>query len=191
LSRELFPVYTPTGIPSTSSASAIAPSLKIALDSAAITLYECRSLEKTICQHLIPFSNGHDNTDPTQEEHQRVKLIVSEADDPEYYSLVAREGNRQAHYTSPAVGATLIHPLHPSKSISSRGRPGSPRSHQNPHHNVLHMGLQQRGLQEITDRQRLVEAIKRFKTEVEAVVPGLYYWFDEKSLHITLRAIIL
>jgi hypothetical protein len=53
------------------------------------------------------------------------------------------------------------------------------------------MGLQQRGLAEINDRHRLFEAIQRFKSEVEKAVPGVYYWFDEKSLHITLRAIIL
>ncbi|KAH7617238.1 hypothetical protein NADE_007024 [Nannochloris sp. 'desiccata'] len=183
LSRELFSAYSNN---TTNPSPTAAPSLQIAIDTAAIALYECRSLEKTLCQQVIPFGNGHDKTGPTPEEQQRVKLIVCEADDPEYYKLVAREGNRRAHYTAPALGATLMHPLHPSKSVSRSGA-GSPRSH----HNVIHMGLQQRGLQEITDRQRLFEAIKRFKTEVESAMPDMYYWFHEKSLHITLRAIIL
>jgi hypothetical protein len=147
-------------------------------------MYECCSLEKVLTQQLFPFGDGYDERPPTPEEHQRVKLIVAEADDKGYYNLIAKEGNRQAHYTTPTLGVTLIHQLHPSKSVSSSG---SPRAH----HNVIHMGLQQRGIQEITDRQRLFEAIKRFKAEVEAVLPGMYYWFDEKSLHITLRAIIL
>lgn len=183
MSRELFSAYSNN---TTNPSPTAAPSLQIAIDTAAIALYECRSLEKTLCQQVIPFGNGHDKTGPTPEEQQRVKLIVCEADDPEYYKLVAREGNRRAHYTAPALGATLMHPLHPSKSVSRSGA-GSPRSH----HNVIHMGLQQRGLQEITDRQRLFEAIKRFKTEVESAMPDMYYWFHEKSLHITLRAIIL
>jgi len=184
LSRELFSAYSNNN---TSPSTTAAPSLQIAIDTAAITLYECRSLEKITFQQVIPFGNGHDDTGATPEEEQRVKLIVSEADDPEYYKLVAREGNRRTHYTAPALGVTLAHPLHPSKSVVSGTGPQSPRSH----HNVIHMGLQKRGLQEITDRQRLFEAIKRFKIEVEAVVPGMYCWFDSKSYHITLRALIL
>lgn len=184
MSRELFSAYSNT---TTNPSTTAAPSLLIGIDTAAITLYECRSLEKIISQQVIPFGNGHDNTGATPEEKQRVKLIVSEADDPDYYKLVAREGNRRAHYRSPEIGATLMHPLHPSKSVVRGESSQSPRSR----HTMIHMGLQQRGLQEIADRQRLFEAIKRFETEVEAMIPGRYCWFDEKSLHITLRAIIL
>lgn len=159
--------------------SSSAPQLQIALDAAAITLYECRSLERLIFQNIVLFSGTRDGAGPSEEEQNRVKLIVAEADAPDYYSAVAREGNRASHYKSPALGATLVYPL-----VTRRGA-DSPRSPS------AHMGLRERGVQELTDRRRLLEIIKEFKSQVDAVLPGCYVWFEGKSLHITLRAIIL
>ena len=32
--------------------------------------------------------------------------------------------------------------------------------------------------------------VRAFQSRVEAQLPGLYSWFDERSLHITIRALI-
>ena len=108
-----------------------------------------------------------------------MKLIVAEADAPDYYNAVAREGNRATHYRNPALGATLVHPL------TARRGPDSPRNL------VAHRGLQERGVEELTDRRRLLKCIKEFEAEVDAKFPGCYIWFRDNSLHITLRAVIL
>jgi hypothetical protein len=33
-------------------------------------------------------------------------------------------------------------------------------------------------------------AIRSFRQQVDAALPGMYSWFDDASLHITVRAII-
>lgn len=148
---------------------------QIAVDAATVVIYECRSLERLVFQHTIAFDGGKDGTEPTPEEAQRVKLIVGEAEDPNYYAAVAREGNRASHYRNAAMGATLVHPL---SIYPVRG--AAPRA-----------ALRERGVRELDDRHRLIEAINEFKQGVEAVLPGRYAFFEEDSLHITLRALIM
>lgn len=156
--------------------------LKIAVDSAAIIIYGCRSLQKIISCHLIPFRDDQTDTrEASPEEAERVRLIVSEADDPDYYKAVARDGNRRSHYSAPNVGVTLAHPL-PLSFLKI----DSPRSV-----HTTRSGLRQRGVQEVADRTQLLKLIYEFKQEVVDLLPGMYYWFDEGSLHITLRALIL
>ena len=106
---------------------------------------------------------------------------MAEADAPDYYTSVARDGNRASHYTSPVTGVTLVHPL-----MAVPHTPGSPGgSH------AQRVGFQHRGVEEILARKQLLEAVREFRAAVEELLPGLYYWFDETSLHITLRALIL
>lgn len=145
------------------------------MDAATITLYSCRSLEHLVFQHTVRFEYGRDGVQPTAEESDRVCSIVAEADNPDYYSMVARDGNRLGHYRSPCLGATLVHPLvmSPVKGASPRG------------------ALKERGVQELDDRHRLLEAIKTFEARVEAALPGTYTFFSHKSLHITLRALMM
>jgi len=50
--------------------------------------------------------------------------------------------------------------------------------------------MRARGLQELADRQALLAAIHHFRARVDAALPGMYAWFADGSLHITLRALI-
>lgn len=37
----------------------------------------------------------------------------------------------------------------------------------------------------------VLAAVGRFRRAVDAVAPGMYYWFDDAALHVTLRAIAI
>lgn len=52
-----------------------------------------------------------DTSEPPPEERARVEAVVRAADEPGYWELASRDGNREAHYRSPALGATLVHEL--------------------------------------------------------------------------------
>ena len=82
----------------------------------------------------------------------------------------------------PHLGATLMHPL----AVAFDGME-SPRGS---HAFVARPGLRQRGFSEIQARERLLAAIRRFRQRIDRELPGLYCWFEEASLHITLRALI-
>jgi hypothetical protein len=45
-------------------------------------------------------------------------------------------------------------------------------------------------VRELADRQALLAAVHRFRRRVDEALPGLYVWFAEDSLHITLRALL-
>jgi hypothetical protein len=36
----------------------------------------------------------------------------------------------------------------------------------------------------------LPEVVRRFRARVEEELPGLYSWFGEESLHVTIRALM-
>ena len=36
----------------------------------------------------------------------------------------------------------------------------------------------------------LLEVITAFRYQVDSVLPGMYAWFDESSLHVTVRALM-
>jgi hypothetical protein len=83
--------------------------------------------------------------------------------------------------TGPHLGATLMHPL----AITFDGSE-SPTGHGH----AARPGLRQRGLAEIQARERLLAAIRRFRERVARELGDVYYWFDDASLHITIRALI-
>ena len=49
---------------------------------------------------------------------------------------------------------------------------------------------EQGGASELAARQALLAAIAEFRAAVDATLPGMYVWFSDASLHITLRALI-
>jgi len=151
---------------------------KIAIDSASIAVYENRSLEKLISLQTIQFCSARNDDGPDDAQKSIVESILDEADEEDYHEAVARAGHRVSHYTTPALGVTLMHSL-----IQTPGA-GSPRSH------VARAGLRERGMQEIMDRQMILKAIHEFHAQVDQILPGLYRWFSDVSLHITLRGIM-
>ena len=38
--------------------------------------------------------------------------------------------------------------------------------------------------------KRLPEALADFRNAVDAALPGMYVWFDDSSLHVTLRGLL-
>ena len=165
----------------TSSKFGLLVSPKIAMDSASIAIYENRCLERLVSLQTIQFS-AQDGHGASLGEQQRIQSVVSEADEPGYYDEVAKDGNRATHYVDPALGATLMHAL-----VPQGGCLGSPRSS---HYSTARAGLRERGIQDLSDRRRLLEAVHDFQQAVDAALPNLYRWFSDASLHITLRAII-
>lgn len=44
--------------------------------------------------------------------------------------------------------------------------------------------------EELLRRDRLLSRIQRFRERVDREIPGLYHWFRDSSLHVTLRGLI-
>ncbi len=86
-------------------------------------VYECRSLERQISKHVIHMRGGRpppgasdgggggangvtgatgqvpiDMSEPSSEERARVDGILKEAEDPDYWFLASKDGNREGHY---------------------------------------------------------------------------------------------
>ncbi|KAL4428307.1 hypothetical protein ABPG75_002396 [Micractinium tetrahymenae] len=176
------------GVQQQQQAAGKAEGIRLTVDSAAVVLFECRSLERLLSCQSVVFQGGFDASPPRQEEVARVASIVAEQDSPDYWFAASKDGYRESHYRGSHLGATLMHPLLPepweheagevahagAAALSALARPG----------------LHARGLRELADRQALLAAVARFRARVDAALPGAYAWFSDASLHITLRALI-
>ena len=64
----------------------------------------CRSLERLVSWHAIQFANTDaSNAEPSQEEQSKVSQVVAEADHPDYWFSVSKDGNREQHYRGELV----------------------------------------------------------------------------------------
>lgn len=186
--------------------AAAAGSPAVAVNSACIALFECRSLERLLsCRH-IDFQGGLDAAPPTAEEQQRVAAILSEPSSPTYWFEASRDGNREAHYRGPHLGATLMHPLLlPAAGTSvaaaaagaaaagsgvAAAAAGEATAAAAGGGDFTAAAADGGGRGGAADRRALVAAIDRFRRRVDAELPGMYAWFSDASLHITLRALI-
>jgi len=134
----------------------------VLVDELSVVTYECRCLERQICNTRLPLKEPVDMSEAAAEEVERVQKIVAEADDPDYWYHASRDGSREGHYKSGALGVTLIHEL-------ACFKPGG---------------------DQLGWSTQLPGTIHKFRERVEAALPGLYTWFDDSSLHVTVRAII-
>lgn len=41
-----------------------------------------------------------------------------------------------------------------------------------------------------SNASNLLQIISAFQAEVESALPGMYSWFDDSSLHVTIRAVM-
>ena len=161
-------------------------------------------------------AGGVDATPASAAERVRVAAILAEPSQPGYWFAASRDGNREAHYRGAHLGATLMHPLllwahadveeaaavHAGRqaehcacvsradvavagaaSMPWRDPPSWPPRAERP-------GLRARGVREIIDRKAVLAAVTWFRARVDAALPGMYAWFEDASLHITLRALI-
>lgn len=147
-----------------------------------VLTYECRSLERVMGRERLRLLGGGgganaadanaapvDASPPSADEAARVASVLAEADDPDYWFHASRDGGREGHYRGPAPGVTLVHELGLGGGGGEEG--GAPAAS--------------------SSRARLLAAVRRFRERVDAELPGLYAWFDEASLHVTVRAIIV
>ena len=160
-------------------------------------------------RRLQPYSalpGGLDAAPPTAEEQQRVAAILSEPSSPTYWFEASRDGNREAHYRGPHLGATLMHPLLlPAAGTSvaaaaagaaaagsgvAAAAAGEATAAAAAGGDFTAAAADAGGRGGAADRRALVAAIDRFRRRVDAELPGMYVWFSDASLHITLRALI-
>jgi len=136
-----------------------------------LTLYERRSHERVLAD--TPFALGpYQDTNPShhtpsKEELKKVDAIFEETQSEEdYWYFASKDGHGETHYRGPCLGSSLIVWL------------GEGRDHAH-----AHRGGEADCLQ-MTTRQ-----IQDFEAAVERELPGLYSFFDQGSLHVTLRGI--
>ncbi|PSC69962.1 plastid ribosomal S6 [Micractinium conductrix] len=141
--------------------------VRLAVDCAAVVLFECRSLERSISYHHVAFKGGLDGAPPAAEDLARVAAIVAEQDAPGYWFAASRDGNRERHYRAPHLGATLMHPLLPQ--CWGGGAGGAAAA------DLSRAGWRAGGQQQRADRQALLAAIAHFRARVDAALPGIAF----------------
>ncbi|DBA70060.1 TPA: hypothetical protein ACH3X2_012307 [Trebouxia sp. C0005] len=140
---------------------------KVLVDHLLVVFYKCRSLEKYLELSKVPLSSEYqlDDSMPSQQEQDNVQAVLQEADHPSYWVSASKDGNRESHYRGPALGCTLVASLvgqnnHTNKTLD---------------HNT---GAQ------------LTKVINQFRQQVDQFLPDMYAWFDDSSLHVTIRALM-
>jgi hypothetical protein len=144
----------------------------ILIDNLSVLTYECRSLERVVARERLALLGGPlDASPPSAEEAARVASVLAESDDSDYWFHASRDGGREGHYRSMAPGVTLVHELGLGGGGGGCGAGAAPLSS--------------------SSSALLLAAVRRFRERVDAALPGVYAWFDEASLHVTVRAIIV
>ena len=127
----------------------------VPVDELSVVLFQCRSLERVLSEHVVSFRNlgiVRDRDRPSRDETAVVDAVLRESSRErlgKYWPLAARDGGREPHYRDDAFGATLVARL--------RRAPG---------------------------------AVAEFRAAVDAALPGMYAWFRDDSLHVTLRGLV-
>ncbi|KDD75607.1 hypothetical protein H632_c596p1 [Helicosporidium sp. ATCC 50920] len=156
----------------------------VRVNCAAVALYACRSLERVASRQVVLFEGSDSAAEEVSEvEQERVQAVLAEARDPGYWFQASQDGNRKKHYTDPCMGATLVHPLQ-SSFFAPAEVCRSPGSEQSLSHSVGWSSA------EVETRRMLVRHIRAFRKAVDAALPGVYYWFADESLHVTLRGLM-
>jgi hypothetical protein len=183
----------------------------VLVDTLSTVVYETRSLERVISRQLMPLQTPADLAPAPAEEFERVQGVVAEADHDEYWFHASRDGNREKHYRSPALGVTLVHELacfKPQQPIttaaaingssivnsSDQGQPVASAAEDGRVQQTLATTADSRGRYSSSSSawgSALPGIVGKFKSAIEQEFPGLYAWFDERSLHVTVRAVIV
>ena len=128
---------------------------RVPVDHLSVVVFQCRSLERTVSEHVVALGPGPRSRDPpAAPEREAVERVTrafrARADCEGYYFDAARDGSREAHYRDAAFGATLVARVGPGK---------------------------------------MPAAVDAFRREVDERLPGLYVWFEDESLHCTVRGL--
>ena len=180
----------------------------VAVNHGSIVVFECRSLERVLSAHDVPFDASFDDAQPAEEEAARVAKILGEADDADYWFAASRDGNREGHYRSEWHGCGWADGGGCGGGVGKRALPlktDFPRP-PHPHPSSIpgtHIGTTLVFRHRMRDTAkgaavpdapiglaRLQAIIDDFKAKVDAALPGMYAWFDPASRHVTLRGMI-
>lgn len=122
---------------------------------------------------------------------------MAECGTDDYWFKASRDGNREDHYRGSHLGATLMHPLLMAGAGGEAGTAGAAGAALGPSAPAGAASAAAPGpamaaaaAGGAADRLALVDAIERFRRRVDAALPGMYAWFADTSLHITIRALI-
>jgi hypothetical protein len=167
-------------------------------------------------KYEVPLAPSLDLSDAAPEEQQRVEGIVAEADAEGYWFHASRDGSREAHYRW-ARGALAA--LRGFGALPASAAAPPPARHQRPQawaaagtnhqrraarpcscrstalgvtlvHELSCFQPGEAGAGEPGWTSALPDVVRRFRARVEEELPGLYSWFGEDSLHITIRALM-
>ncbi len=87
---------------------------RIQIDSLAVVLFHCRSLERRISTEPISLADPRDTTGPTQDHLKKVSDTMEQfapARLVEYWPNLQKPGNKESHYRAPFIQATLVYDL--------------------------------------------------------------------------------
>ncbi|GMH39638.1 hypothetical protein BSKO_07536 [Bryopsis sp. KO-2023] len=142
--------------------TAIVPEdLTVLVENLSVVVYECRSLERKISKKTIPLQMPADLSIPSEEQLQNAERVVAESADKDYWFFASRDGSRESHYQGTGMGVTLAHELAAFSSVDGDGK-----------------------------MPALKGVLRKFRERVEKDLPGMYTWFAEESLHVTIRGLI-
>lgn len=157
--------------------------MAVLVDRLNATLYTCRTLECRLMQHVVPLAGDGGALDVARpgaaEAAHSAGILAESLDEQRYWFHASRDGSREAHYKATHLGLTLIHDLqafHPGPGPASS--PSSEAIHGTSGQHTLRYGWQ------------LPSAVRAFRAAVDAALPGMYVWFPESSLHVTVRSLL-
>jgi hypothetical protein len=133
----------------------LAAAQPIAVGTLSLTLFACRSLERTLAAAPLPLALPPDASRADADARAAASATLSEFDAAKldaYWFHASRDGSRESHYRGAASGATLVAPL-PACALEACG-------------------------------------VAAFRAAVNDALPGLWAWFDDASLHVTVRGLL-
>lgn len=141
------------GVTAEASPSSASPGC-VPVDCLSVVLFQCRSLERVLSEHVVSFRDGiiRNRDRPSRDETAVVDAVLRESSREclgRYWPLASRDGGREPHYRDDKFGATLVARL-----------------------------------------KKPPAAVAEFRAAVDAALPGMYAWFHDDSLHVTLRGLV-
>lgn len=149
------------------------------VENLSVVVYHNCCLESTLVVTDIPLSLPVDPSDPSSEQKDCVSKVTAEfttANLNSYFDFVSKEGEL---LFVPTIQSCCL----PLRLVTDfvNCLAGNRSSHYR---------NQRVGVSLVHFLQRCPDVFKRFKDLVDVALPGMYDWFPEATLHITVRAIV-
>ena len=155
----------------------------VPVDTLSIVTYECRSLERVVSEHVVRLRDA--GTTPTLTERPRLRapigdVVISEITerrrnlDPPSAAELAVVDEVVAQFSDPERDKAAY--------FFDAARDGSRESH--------YRGTKLGATLVARVGDVLPSAVKRFRRLVDCALPGMYAWFDQESLHCTVRGLM-